>query len=162
MNVFGTTIEVCNSQRRRSTMDRRATLMLVVGGVAGIAFPSARADAGLHKKGSGPTSVAIPREAGGTKDIKTRTEPQFQNLKEVGLERQVVAIHYHQDTYRVIIADGRSAEFWESNLRFKVDSSDTGPLSGRAVILPTGMMGDRASVFFASPAEISILIRHQS
>jgi cytochrome c len=88
--------------------------------------------------------------------------PRFQNLKDVGAERQVVAIHYHQDTYSVITADGRSTDFWESNLRFKVDSSDTGPLPGKAVILPTGMMGDRASVFFASPAEISTLIRHQS
>jgi cytochrome c len=142
-------------------MNRRATLMLVVGGVAGIASRSAQADPGLHKKGSGPTAVATRREIGGAKDEKTRTVPPFQNLKEAGPERQVVAIHYHQDTYRVITADGRSAEFWESNLRFKIDSSDTGPWSGRAVILPTGMMGDRASVFFASPAEISTFIKQQ-
>jgi cytochrome c len=142
-------------------MNRRATLMLVVGGVAGIASPSARADTGLHKKGSGPTSIAIRQETGGARDIKTRTAPQFHNLKEVGLERQVVAIHYHHDTYRVITADGGSTDFWEANLRFKIDSSNTGPLSGTPVILPTGMMGDRASVFFASPAEMSTLIKHQ-
>jgi hypothetical protein len=28
--------------------------------------------------------------------------------------------------------------------------------------LPTGMMGDRASVFFASPAEMSTLIKHRA
>jgi hypothetical protein len=128
-------------------MNRRATMMLVVGGVAGIASPFARADAGLRKKRSRPTSVAIPRETGGARDMTTRTAPQFQNLKEVGLERQVVAIHYHQDTYRVMTADGGSTDFWEANLRFKIDSSNTGPLSGKPVILPTGMMGDRASVF---------------
>jgi cytochrome c len=143
-------------------MNRRATLMLVVGGVAGIASPSARADAVLHKKGSGPTSVAMRQEPGGARDMRTPTVAQFQNLKEVGPERQVVAIHYHQDAYRVTTADGRSADFRESNLRFKIDSTDTGPLSGKAVILPTGMMGDRASVFVASPAEISTLIKHQS
>jgi hypothetical protein len=136
-------------------MNRRATLMLVVGGAAGIASRSARADARLHKKCSGPTST-------GARDTKTRTVPQFQNLKEVGLERQVVAIHYHQDTYRVTTADGRSTDFGESNLRFKIDSSATGPLPGKAVILPTGMLGDRVSVFFASPAEISTLIKRQS
>ncbi len=71
-----------------------------------------------------------------------------------------MTIHYHQDTYKVTTADGRNADFWEANLRFKIDSSTTGPLSGKPVILPTGMMGDRASVFFASPAEMSALIKH--
>jgi len=73
-----------------------------------------------------------------------------------------MTIHYHQDTYKVTTADGRNADFWEANLRFKIDSSTTGPLSGKPVILPTGMMGDRASVFFASPAEMSALINHQA
>jgi cytochrome c len=92
--------------------------------------------------------------------MKTGSAPQFQNLKEVGPERQVVAIHYHQDTYKVTTADGRRADFWEANLRFKIDSGNTGPLTCKPVILPTGMMGDRASVFFASPAEISAQIKH--
>jgi cytochrome c len=92
--------------------------------------------------------------------MKTGSAPQFQNLKEVGPERQVVAIHYHQDTYKVTTADGRSADFWEANFRFKIDWSNTGPLICKPVILPTGMMGDRASVIFASPAEISALIKH--
>ena len=131
-------------------MNRRATLMLVVGGVAGIAAPSARAGAAERRKKEGP----------GGRDMKIGSAPQFQNLKEVGPERQVVAVHYHQDTYKVMTADGRSTDFWEANLRFKIDSSNTGPLSGKPV-LPTGMMGDRASVFFASPAEMSTLIKLQ-
>jgi cytochrome c len=144
-------------------MNRRATLMLVVGGVAGIAAPSAGAGAaGLRKREGGRgTSPAAADQAPGPKGMKIGLAPQFQNLKEAGPERQVVAIQYHQDTYRVITADGRSTDFWEANLRFKIDSSHTGPLSEKPVILPTGMMGDRASVFFASPAEISILIKHQ-
>jgi cytochrome c len=94
--------------------------------------------------------------------MKAGLMPQFQNLKEVGPERQVVAIRYHQDTYTVATADGRSTHFWEANLRFKIDSSGNGPAAGRPVILPTGMMGDRASVFFTSPAEISALIKQQA
>jgi hypothetical protein len=144
-------------------MNRRATLMLVVGGVAGIASPPARAGAGLRKmEGGGWRSHANAGQARGARDAKSGAPPQFQNLKEVGPERQVVTIHYHQDTYKVTTADGRNADFWQANLRFKIDSSTTGPLSGKPVILPTGMMGDLASVFFASPAEMSAPIKHQA
>jgi cytochrome c len=164
MKIFRATTEVGNSQRRRFAMNRRATLMLVVGGVAGIAAPSARAGAAELRKREGGrgTSAAATDQAPGARGMKIGMAPQFQDLKGVGPERQVVAIHYHQDSYRVITADGRSADFWEANLRFKIDSSNTGPLSDKPVILPTGMMGDRASVFFASPAEMSTLIKHQS
>ena len=143
-------------------MNRRATLMLVVGGVAGIAAPSARAGAAeLRKKEGGRgTSAAAADQAPGARDRKIGLAPQFQNLKEVGPERQVVAIHYHQDTYKVTTADARSADFWEANFRFKIDWGNTGPLICKPVILPTGMMGDRASEIFASPAEISALIKH--
>jgi cytochrome c len=85
----------------------------------------------------------------------------LQNLKVVGPERQVVAMRYHQDTYEVATADGRSTRIWEPNLRLKIDSSDAGPLPGKPVILSTGMMGDRVSVIFASPAEIGALIKPQ-
>ena len=143
-------------------MNRRATLMLALGGIAGLASPSAGAGAEVHrKKGSRRTSTATVSDVGDTRSMKTGLVPQFRNLKEVGPDRQVVTIHYDQDTYRVTTADGRSAAFWEANLRFKIDSSDSGPLSGKPVILPTGMMGDRASVVFASPAELSAFIKHQ-
>ena len=139
-------------------MNRRATLRLVIGGVAGIASSSSAISAESHrKKGSGRTSIAPRHDVGG---VRTGL-PQFQNLKEVGPDRQVVTIHYNRDTYRVTTADGRSTDFWEANLRFKIDSSDIGPLTGKPVILPSGMMGDRALVFFASPAEMSAAIKHQ-
>ncbi len=140
-------------------MNRRATLMLVIGGVVGIASPSAGAEF-YKKKGSGRRSTATLNEISGTRDMRTRSA-QFQNLKEVGPDRQVVTIHYDQDTYKITTADGRSTDFSEANLRFKIDSSDNGPLTGKPVILPSGMMGDRALVFFASPAEMSALIKHQ-
>jgi cytochrome c len=85
----------------------------------------------------------------------------FQDLKKLGADRQVQAIAYCRDTYHVTTADGQTTDFWEANLRFKTDSSDTGPLSGKPVMLPAGMMGDRASVFFAAPGEISPFVKHE-
>ncbi len=89
------------------------------------------------------------------------TASPFEDLKKLGADHQVEAIRYCRDTYRVTTADGRTADFWEANLRFKIDSSGTGPLPGKPVIMPAGMMGDRGSVFFAAPAEISTFIKHQ-
>lgn len=87
--------------------------------------------------------------------------PGFEHLKKLGPDRQVSAIRYCRDTYHVTTADGRTNDFWEVNLRFKTDSSETGPVAGRPAMLPAGMQGDRASVFFASPDEISTFIKHQ-
>ena len=36
-----------------------------------------------------------------------------------------------------------------------------GPVAGKPVMMPAGMMGDRASVLFASPEEIGTFIKHQ-
>jgi len=102
----------------------------------------------------------------GISDAQTRADgpamaPGFQDLKKLGADRQVQAIRYCRDTYRVTTADGHTADFWEANLRFKTDSSNTGPPPGKPTLMPAGMMGDRASVFFASPEEISAFIEHQ-
>jgi cytochrome c len=86
---------------------------------------------------------------------------QRRNLKEVETKFQVKAISLCRDTYSVTTADGEVAEFWEPNLRFITDSGDLGPAKGAPVILPAGMMGDRASVFFAAPEEISRLVQHR-
>ncbi|WP_346659659.1 hypothetical protein [Bradyrhizobium sp. 142] len=37
----------------------------------------------------------------------------------------------------------------------KADSGNDGPQSGAPALVPAGMMGDRADVIFAAPAEIS-------
>jgi cytochrome c len=160
INIVRVGTDVDNAQRRRFTMNRRSTLMLAIGGVAGIAFPTAAAE--FHKKkGSGRTPTSTPSGVGGARDMRIGSAPQFQDLKEIGPDRQVVTIRYNRDTYKITTADGQSADFSETNLRFKIDSSHAGPLAGRPVILPTGMMGDRVTVFFASPAEMSALIKHQ-
>ena len=77
------------------------------------------------------------------------------DLKTVGPERRVKAIRHCGDGYHVTTEDGRTVPFWEFNLRFKTDSSPYGPLPGRPALVPAGMQGDRASVVFASPDEIS-------
>jgi hypothetical protein len=75
--------------------------------------------------------------------------------KELGA---VKAITYCHDTYRVTTADGKTRAFWERNLILKTDSSQEGPERGAPAIMPTGMMGDRASAIFSSPEEIGKFI----
>jgi cytochrome c len=85
----------------------------------------------------------------------------FEDLQKLGPDQQVQVIRYCHDTYHITMADGQTADFWEANLRFKTDSSDTGPLPGKPAIMRAGMQGDRASVFFAAPEEISTFVKHQ-
>jgi cytochrome c len=76
-------------------------------------------------------------------------------------EDRVQAIRYCHDTYKVTTADGKKHDFWERNLRFKTDSSEDGPEKSAPAIVDSGMLGDRASVIFATPEEISGFITHQ-
>lgn len=84
----------------------------------------------------------------------------IQNLKQLDPQEKVRSIQHCNDTYRVMTADGKRRDFWERNLRFKTDSSSNGPEKGAPAILGAGMMGDRASVIFATPEEISSFIAH--
>jgi len=86
---------------------------------------------------------------------------QVPKLKTVDASSRVKSITYCRDTFRVTTEDGKSREFWERNLRFKTDSSEEGPEKNAPAILAAGMMGDRASVVFASPDEISRFIKLQ-
>jgi cytochrome c len=80
------------------------------------------------------------------------------NLKKLEPGILVKAITYCRDTYRVTTSDGKTRAFWERNLRFRTDSSQDGPEKGAPAIMPAGMMGDRASVIFAAPEEITKMI----
>ena len=80
------------------------------------------------------------------------------NLKSLESNKRVKAITYCRDTYRVTTADEKTRAFWERNLRFITDSSQNGPEKGAPAIMPAGMMGDRASVIFATPEEINKFI----
>jgi cytochrome c len=125
---------------------------------AGMSDARQRADliAFLKAASAGRAPIAEPAQGSG---MMGGMAPQFHDLKTLGPEREVQAVSYCHDTYRVTTGDGRITDFWEANLRFKSDSSDTGPLKGKPVILPAGMMGDRASMFFATPEEISAFIK---
>ncbi len=83
-----------------------------------------------------------------------------QNLRKLDPQDRVQAIRHCSDTYRVTTADGKTRDFWERNLRFKTDSSNEGPEKGVPAILGAGMQGDRASVIFSEPEEISAFISH--
>jgi len=87
--------------------------------------------------------------------------PERMDLKALGPEGAVTAIRYCDDTYEVTTAAGETVPFWEFNVRFKTDSGDFGPPSGKPVLLPASMMGDRAFVIFADPSEISALIERR-
>ena len=128
-------------------VNRRGILIAAIAGAAGVATSPAWA-AGDRPKPEAATTDAVT--------------PQLSNLKKLGPDRQLQAIVYRHDVYRVMTADGQSFDFLEANLRFRIDSSDAGPLRGQPVILPTGTIGDRASVFFASPEEISAFIKQES
>jgi len=81
------------------------------------------------------------------------------DLKNAPPAGQVRSITYCGDTYTVETADGKVEKIWEFNLRFKSDSSKLGPAPGKPVVVGAGMQGDRASVVFASPEEISAAIK---
>jgi cytochrome c len=93
---------------------------------------------------------------GGAGNMGMRAPP---NLKAVDASAKVKEIAYCQDTFKVTTQDGRSRDFWERNLRFKTDSSDEGPAKGAPAIVAAGMMGDRASIIFSSPEEISGFVK---
>jgi hypothetical protein len=156
MNTSKTTTDLRRARSRKLGMNRRSTFMLAIGGAVGLATQSGRARAELGTTESGGAMPATIDETGGLRSPKS----QLQNLKAVGSDRQVVTIRHDRDTFEIRTADGRSAVFPSVNLRFKIDSSDNGPPAGGPVILPGGVMGDRATVFFASAAEIGELIRY--
>jgi len=83
------------------------------------------------------------------------------NLKQAPAANQVRTISYCPDAYRVVTGDGTTHLFWEFNLRLKTDSSPAGPARGTPVLTGSGMMGDRASIVFATPDEITGSIRRE-
>jgi len=84
--------------------------------------------------------------------------PSRVDLSKAPKEGQVTALRHCRDTYAVTTADGRTTKVWEFNLRLKTDSSALGPRPDKPVVVGAGMQGDRASIVFAGPGEISRFI----
>ncbi|MBN8905930.1 MAG: hypothetical protein BGO51_16945 [Rhodospirillales bacterium 69-11] len=134
--------QVTHKHTRRDEASRRSLLTLTAIGI-GTLF----------------SRPAQSHQANAAHDTDTRS---FIDLKKVGAQQQVRTLSYTPGgTYHVVTADGHGAEFSETDLRFKVDSTTLGPRRGQPVILPAGQVGDRALVFFAAPEEISTFITHQ-
>ena len=72
------------------------------------------------------------------------------DLKQVPASRRVVAVTYCDGEYRVTSEDGTARTFREYDLAFKVDSSAQGPAAGTAALAPSGRVGDRVFVVFAT------------
>jgi len=83
------------------------------------------------------------------------------NLRDAPPGARVSAIRHCKDTYYVSSAAGDTVPYWEFNLRFKTDSSASGPAPKAPVLVGQGMQGDRAQLVFASPGEISSFIREE-
>ena len=114
---------------------------------AGLPDARARADlvaflrAAAEGKAPAPRSAALP------------------DLKKAPAEATVTAMRHCGDSYFVTTGSGATLPFWEFNLRFKTDSSPSGPAPGKPVLVGQGMQGDRAQVVFSAPEEISSFIR---
>jgi cytochrome c len=82
-----------------------------------------------------------------------------EDLSKAAPAQQVAAVRYCQNSYFVATADGQEHAFWALNLRLKIDSSALGPKGGKPVLTGSGMQGDRASLVFSDPAQISAFIQ---
>jgi cytochrome c len=120
----------------------------------GMPDPQGRADLIAYLAQAEQGGAPMPQ--GGMMNMGAQETP---DLKTLDPEHQVTAIRHCEDTYEITTADGTTEPFWEMNLRFKTDGSKSGPEPNKPMIVAAGMIGDRASVVFSSPQEISPAIR---
>jgi len=126
-------------------------------GFPGIEEDGNRADLiAFLKNASDPGSQAAPAAP---MQGMTGMAANVPNLRNATPGSQVKEISYCGDTYTLTLADGETVQFWERNLRFKTDRSESGPPEGSPALIGAGMMGDRASVIFASPEEFGRFIK---
>jgi cytochrome c len=124
----------------------------------GVREPQARQDLIAYLKAAAENQAPQAEQKGGGGGMMGMQARKL-DLKSAPPEGQVTSIKYCGDTYTVGTADGKSQKIWEFNLRFKSDSGKLGPSPGKPVVVGAGMQGDRASIVFASPGEISGAIK---
>ena len=103
--------------------------------------------------------AAFLRTAGEGGEPRAPRSPASPDLKQAPPAALVTALRHCGDTYFVTNGEGNTVPYWEFNLRFKTDSSSSGPAPRKPVLVGQGMQGDRAQVVFSSPEEISAFIR---
>jgi cytochrome c len=81
------------------------------------------------------------------------------NLRQASTDSLVTSLRHCRDTYIIKTAAGATRKVWEYNVRLKTDSSKHGPNPGKPVMTGSGMQGDRVSIVFASPSEVSEFIK---
>jgi len=81
------------------------------------------------------------------------------NLKALSAQQRVIAVSYCRGAYDVTLADGSVRRFNEYDLALKIDSSPNGPAAATPALVPTGRVGDRAFVVFATPEELSAAVK---
>ncbi len=127
----------------------------------GIADAKARADLVAFLKNASAKDVPGDAPAAGGMMGGMMQAPKLPNLKQAPAENQVKTMRYCRDSYFVTLATDETVPYWEFNLRLKTDASTNGPAKGKPVLVGAGMRGDRASVVFASPEEISRFIEQR-
>ena len=86
------------------------------------------------------------------------TGPMPEDVSSVGDNQRIKEIRHCRDGYYVTTANGAQFPFWETNVRIKIDTSSRGPKKGQAVLVRSGMVGDRASVVFSSLDDVNQLL----
>ena len=122
----------------------------------GVREAQARQDLIAYLKALDENKAPASAQEGGGMMMGT---PKRVDLKTAPAAGQVRSVRHCGDAYVVETADGRVEKIWEFNLRFKTDTSKFGPAPGKPVVVGAGMQGDRASVVFAAPNEISSFIK---
>jgi len=122
--------------------------------VPGIADAGARSDLIAYLRAISEPGREASKPPGGRSLRGT-----FPDLKRPNPDASVASIRHCGDTYWVTTASGRVLPYWEFNLRFKTDSSASGPTPNVPVMVGQGMQGDRAQVVFSTPTEISSFIK---
>jgi cytochrome c len=117
----------------------------------GIKEAQARQDLIAYLKALDENKAPVAAKGGGMMGMGR----QRIDLKNAPAAGQLRSIKQCGDTYTIETADGKTEKVWEFNLRFKTDSSKLGPAPGKPVVVGAGMQGDRASIVFAAPEEIS-------
>lgn len=117
--------------------------------------------AGLPDAAARADLITFLKAADEGKAARIPKPPAVPDLKKASPEATITSIRHCGDSYFVTNANGQMRNFWEFNLRFKTDTSPTGPAPGKPVMVGQGMQGDRAQVVFASPAEMAPFIQEK-